>query len=314
MENNKLSYQGKGEELFGILIVNFFLTLITLGFYYPWAKVKKLKYVYGSTEFSGNRFEFHGTGQEMFIGMIKAVAIFIVLYVILLLTITKGPILASLGTIIYVLGFLTLIPIAIHGALKYRLSRSSWRGIYFGYRGNLVELFKVYFKGFGLTIITLGIYGSWFAVDLRKYVFKYIRFGSVRFSFNGDGGTLFIICLKGILLSIVTLGIYLFWYLKARFNFMVENTTIEHNGKSYPIKSNATGLGILKLELVNILLLIITLGLAYSWVLTRELRYFMSNIEVPVEFDSGSISQTEEGFSDATGSNLLDFLDFGLIF
>jgi uncharacterized membrane protein YjgN (DUF898 family) len=314
MENNKLSYHGKGAELFGIIIVNFFLTLLTLGFYYPWAKVKKLKYIYNSTEFSGNRFEFHGTGQEMFVGMIKAIAIFIVLFMLLLLANVFYKALAPLWNLIYVLVLNIIIPIALHGALKYRLSRTSWRGIHFGYRGILSELFKKYFMGVFLSIITIGIYASWFQVDLRKYIFKYIRFGNVRFSFNGEGRKLFIINLKGILLSIITLGIYLFWFIKERFNFMIENTTIESNGQSYQIKANATGLEILKLELVNVLLLLITLGIAYPWVLTRELRYFVSKIEVPAEFDCDSINQTEEGFGDASGSSILDLLDLGLVF
>ena len=74
-EPRSLKFYGKGGALFGILIANFFLTIITLGLYYPWAKARKMKYLYAETELDNSRFNFHGTGQEMFKGFIKAIAI-----------------------------------------------------------------------------------------------------------------------------------------------------------------------------------------------------------------------------------------------
>ena len=75
----KLDFHGKGSEFFGIIIVNWLLTVITLGFYYPWAKAKQLKYLYSATSFNNDRFQFSGTGNEMFIGFIKTLLIMIVL-------------------------------------------------------------------------------------------------------------------------------------------------------------------------------------------------------------------------------------------
>ena len=45
----QLNFEGKGSELFGIFIDNFFLNLLTLGIYYPWAKARRLRYYYSST-------------------------------------------------------------------------------------------------------------------------------------------------------------------------------------------------------------------------------------------------------------------------
>ena len=58
-----LSFEGNGAELFGILMKNFFLNLLTLGIYYPWAKAKQLSYYYGSSRIHGSDFQFHGTGR-----------------------------------------------------------------------------------------------------------------------------------------------------------------------------------------------------------------------------------------------------------
>src|ERR1035437_2251253 len=73
LKEYKLSFNGQGKVFFGIVIVNWLLTLLTLSIYYPWAKARSLKYIYGSTSFNKEMFTFHGTGKEMFGGFIKIV-------------------------------------------------------------------------------------------------------------------------------------------------------------------------------------------------------------------------------------------------
>ena len=81
MNSNKsdiynIEFFGKGSEYFSIMIVNWLLTIITLGLYYPWAKAKKLRYIYGQTALNSERFHFSGTGKEMFLGYIKVIIIY----------------------------------------------------------------------------------------------------------------------------------------------------------------------------------------------------------------------------------------------
>jgi uncharacterized membrane protein YjgN (DUF898 family) len=42
-QNYHLEFKGEGSAFFGILIVNWILTVLTLGFYYPWARAKQLQ-------------------------------------------------------------------------------------------------------------------------------------------------------------------------------------------------------------------------------------------------------------------------------
>src|SRR3974377_559745 len=67
----QLFFHGSGGSLFGIHLVNTFLTIITLGIYYFWAKVRVRRYLLSESEFEGDRFAYHGTGQELFIGFLK---------------------------------------------------------------------------------------------------------------------------------------------------------------------------------------------------------------------------------------------------
>ncbi|WP_410482280.1 DUF898 family protein [Riemerella anatipestifer] len=55
-----------------------------------------------------------------------------------------------------------IIPFAIHGSFRYRMSRTSYRGIRFGYRGNRKEFIKKFLKWTLFTIVTFGIYAAWF--------------------------------------------------------------------------------------------------------------------------------------------------------
>src|SRR3990167_1760278 len=101
------------------------------------------------------------------------------------------------------------MPLAIHGSYRYRMSRTSWRGIRFGYRGNRNELIKNFFTWIFYTIITLGIYGSWLAMNLRNYLLSNVKLGNIKFKYEGNGGDYFVLNLKGYFLTIITLGIYM---------------------------------------------------------------------------------------------------------
>ena len=116
----KLKFEGKGSELFGILIDNFFLNLLTLGIYYPWAKAKKLRYYYSSTSINNSDFQFSGTGKEMFFGLAKALAVLFFLN-FAYETFMDGMVMdwmLLMGGMLYFLFFWLLIVIASVGAKR----------------------------------------------------------------------------------------------------------------------------------------------------------------------------------------------------
>ena len=179
---DKIFFLGQGKDLFSIMLLNVLLTIITLGIYYPWAKASYLKYVYRETEFKGGRFTFHGTGKELFIGMIKALLVLIIL-------ISASFLAGYLGNpfyayVVYIPALFFLYPLAIVGSLKYRTSRSSWNGIHFGYRGTYSSMLKVHAKGLFLTIITLGIYYAWYLSSLYKEILSNVRFGNIQLNYS----------------------------------------------------------------------------------------------------------------------------------
>jgi uncharacterized membrane protein YjgN (DUF898 family) len=306
-----LSFNGQGSTFFGIVIVNWLLSALTLGIYYPWAKAKQLKFMYSSTVFNNDQFVFHGTGKEMFIGMLKTLLI-----VFVLMSVYLGLILIDqliLGVIILYLMLFAFLPLAIHGSYRYRMSRTSWRGIRFGYRGDKMEFFGNFVKWIFLTIITLGIYSAWMSVKMRSYVYGNIRAGNTEFKYEASGLELFIIILKGYFLTIITLGIYMFWWQKELFEFQINNMSLNQGDKKISFKSAATAGGFFKLVVLNILILVFTLGLGFAWVEVRNMRFICDNIKLNGDIDMDRISQTEENYTDAVGEEMADFFDIDLV-
>lgn len=299
-------YLGTGGELFVLFIVNMLLCAVTLGFYYPWANVKFNKYAHQKTTFDGKPFDFTGTGLELFIGFLKAIGVIIVL-----VAITTGIMFTGLHflAIIFLYGAMfVLMPIAIHGSLRYQASRTTWDGVQGYYSGNLTEFIKLYIKGILLTIITLGIYSFWFAIELRKYIFGHLHLGNVDFSSKGDGTEYFWMNVKGILLSIVTLGIYLFWFSKDLFNYLIGNIEMHQGNKKCRFHGTMQGMDYFVLSITNILIIVFTLGFGFAWALVRTAKFITKNVYVEGDIEPASIGQNIPNRNDAAADALGDLL------
>jgi uncharacterized membrane protein YjgN (DUF898 family) len=322
-EKNSLSYHGEGGALLWLYVRCIFLSVITLGIYWSWAKARILRYHYENTSFGGSPMGFQGTGTEIFIGALKGLgilALILVPYVIALVIFSQrtmagdpvtGMVALVIGLILYIGLIIVVSPIAINSSMRYRFGRTSWRSIRWGYTGKNRELLPLFVKGFLLTMVTFGIYGSWFNARYYRYVYSKLHFGSVRFRFKGEGKELFFIGLKGLLLSIVTLGIYLFWYLRNVYRWLYENMEVLQGGKSVPLKVDMTGGQLFVLNLTNLLLLVFTLGIAAPWVNIRSIRFVMNHISAAEDLDTDAIEQIPASEATATGDDLADFLDLG---
>ncbi len=306
-----LSFQGKGGAYFRIAFMNLLLTILTLGLYYPWAKARSMHFFYNNSTFNNQHFTFHGSGKEMFKGFIKAFFILILIYAGLFIGIYFNQIIA--GVTWFILGFLFIIPLAIHGSYKYRMSRSSWNEIRFGYHGNRKEFTLLFFKEFFFTIITLGLYGAWMTIKLRTYLLSNIRLGNAVFRYQGNGGDYFLINLKGYFLTLLTLGIYFFRWQKELFAYYVDHLSLQHEDQNIQFKSLAKGIDFFSLILVNFLMILFSFGLATPWAITRTLTFLFSKIQITGTINTEKLRDTESDFSDATGEDLADMLDLGFI-
>ena len=261
-EARQLFFHGSGGSLFGIHIVNMFLTVITLGIYYFWGKVRVRKYLLSESEFEGDRFAYHGTGRELLVGFLKAALVFGVLLIFLGIIqefLARVPALKIVLRLVMYAAILILIPFAIVGARRYRLSRTSWREIRFSFRGRALDFIKLFVTGSLLTGITLGLYYPFFETRRQAFLVSDSYFGNQKFEFDGEGRRLFGSFLLAILLFFPTFGLIWFWYLAKKQRYFWEHTSFV----SARFRSTVTGKRLFLLTLGNLLLIVFTLGLGF---------------------------------------------------
>ncbi len=157
-----LSFKGTGFEYFKIWIVNILLTLITLGLYYPWAKVRNNRYFYGNTTLENRNFDYHATGKQLFIGYLIAMSIFIV-YVIIQ---QVSPVLG----LVALLAFLLALPWIIWRSLKFNMRVTSFSNVRFGFDGAVGGAYLVYMLMPILALI--GIYSPFILIAIIVPMFQ----------------------------------------------------------------------------------------------------------------------------------------------
>ena len=142
-----LSFDGSGFEYFKIWIVNMLLTIVTLGLYHPWAKVRKQRYFYGNTKLEGRNFDYHATGKQLFIGYLISMGLLIVYIVIQQIS----PILSAILLVV----FLLALPWIIWRSIKFNMSVTSFSNVRFGFDGGLGGAYFVYMLMPIITFISL---------------------------------------------------------------------------------------------------------------------------------------------------------------
>ncbi len=149
----QLRFDASGGDLFVAFLVGYLLTMITFGIYTPWFMCKLQELFYANTSIvSGGQkvggLDFNGSGGELFVT-------FLVGY--LLTVITLG---------IYMPWFQVKIMkfYAQHTVITVNGARFSS-----DFEGTGGQFFVKLLVGYLLTMLTLGIYGFWFAVDLIKW-------------------------------------------------------------------------------------------------------------------------------------------------
>lgn len=210
-----LDYVGPTRTLFGIFFKNLGLTIITLGVYRFWAKTRTRRFLWGSTSVDGEPFEYAGTGKELFIGFLKAVAILVPVFAALQIAqlwLGKGQSTLAL-TLQYLQTFaiVVLIYAGSYAARRYRMSRTLWGGIRFQQVGSAWRYVGHALIGLFFCAVTLGFYFPYFQTRMLRYEISNLRFGTGKFRFTGAGRELFgrfVLCwLLALLIFAVLMGI-----------------------------------------------------------------------------------------------------------
>ncbi|MFM7506404.1 MAG: YjgN family protein [Rubrivivax sp.] len=131
-----LRFVGSGSEYFRIWIVKLLLTLVTLGLYYPFAKVRRLKYFHGATELAGQPFSFHADPWKMLRGYLLVGAMLALYGVAAQVSPTAGLVALAIVAAAW--------PALWQSSLRFRFANTGWRGLRFHFSGTRGGAYKVY--------------------------------------------------------------------------------------------------------------------------------------------------------------------------
>jgi len=157
----ELGFQGRAGEYFRIWIVNILLSILSLGIYSAWAKVRNKQYFYGNTILDGSPFEYNASPVAILKGRLVVVAI-LVMY-----SVTKY--FYPLAEGIFLILFFLVLPWLVMRSMMFNARYSSYRNLNFSFNNNLSDSVKT-FIGLGLLIpLTLGLIYPYYMHAIQKY-------------------------------------------------------------------------------------------------------------------------------------------------
>lgn len=343
----EFKFSGAWEGYFRVWIVNVLLTVVTLGIYAAWAKVRKKRWFYAHTTFAGHAFEYLADPKKILVGNIIVVVLF-VLY-------SASPAISPVLQAVMMLLVLGLVPWFIVRSFLFNARNSAWRGIRLGFHGGYWGAVRVFILLPMLVPFTLGLIWPYIAKERRRWMTENHRFGTTPFSFDGRTGELFVIYLKGVLFFLPVIAGYFFMifstiraaasaggqppapeamlmtmgpamililagvplaylgtiFLRARlFSYHWSNTTIGPHAFRACLRAR----DLLFTQLLNTLVVALTFGLLWPWAAVRLARLQIESIDVVPggSFDT-FVAESQPPVS-AIGEAAGDFLDFDIGF
>jgi uncharacterized membrane protein YjgN (DUF898 family) len=228
-ERLPIRFTGSGSEYFRIWIVNLLLTLVTAGLYFPWAKVRRLRYFYGNTLVAGHPLGFHGDPKKMLRGY--------------LLVVLLGGLYSVAGQFSPVAGLVAFVIVALlwpalfKSSLQFRMANTSWRGLRFRFKGTSAGAYRALLPLFAPSAVLAAVLAAvpdqahppgWFGAafggvmgvtllalplllwNLKKYQHDHYAFAQLQTELRAGPGSFYGLCLKSLgvwLLSGLAVGL-----------------------------------------------------------------------------------------------------------
>ena len=304
--SHRLIYDGKESQLYKIWLLNLLLQIVTFGIYAFWGRTRIRRYLASSFSLFGDRFQYTGTGKELFTGFLKALPIILALYTPIIALGEKYPVANFLLIVVIYFYF-----IGTYTAMRYKLSRIKWRGIRGGLDGSPIHYANLKIICWLVNVLTLGLATPYCDIKVEGYKMNNTLLGTARAEFKGKPLALMGVNFATLSLFIPTLSFSRFWYKAALMNHIYDNTAI--GGLRF--KGSITGGKLLGLYLGNLLLFFLSFGLATPIIIQRNMNFLSDSIEIlgnpetsAILQATGKIGKSGEGIDALLGEHDLGFI------
>jgi len=346
---HRVTFTGRASEYFGIWIVNVLLTILTIGIYSAWAKVRRNRYFFGNTVLLGRSFEYHAKGLQILIGRLIVLGAFVVLNVIAAVV----PILVLLPTLVVLIA----LPWLVAKGLRFSARVTSYRNVRFDFVGGAGGAFKAFILGGLLAVITLGILTPLASRWVSRYIGSNLRYGGKAFETDPKLGPLYKSWLLSFLIAVIGLGIVALLVvanislilpmietpgsltpeqqiplvISAVIGYIVLFTTMGIAGLFYragvrniawsattfdgkhQLLSDLSRTRYTWIAISNVIVTLLTLGLMRPWAAVRMARYTFEHTGITFTGDVGELFSALEAQGSAVGAEFMEFegFDFG---
>jgi len=327
-----VEFTGTTAQYFRIWIVNLTLTVLTLGIFSAWAKVRKRRYFYAHTRIDGESFEYRGRPSAILKGRIIAVGL-------LLAIVVAGNVYPQVsletlaGKAIFFVVAVTLGPWLVVRSLKFNAANTAYRNVRLAFLGTWKGCFLVVIKYVWLLFIAI-LY-PYFKHALVRYAAQHHAYGTTRFEvadfrkpFIHAYAVAFGVGLLGIIgvfaataalgmmkrgeaPIVMLVGIYggfllLYAFVRARTTNAVWNAI-----RVGPVRFECTmrGRDYMWIYLSNVLAIIGTLGLATPWAVIRTLRYRAARFALVAAGPLESFIEDQTAQVGAAGQEIAEVFD-----
>lgn len=339
-------FHGNGAEYFRIWIVNFLLTLLTLGIYSAWAKVRKNRYIYGNTELAGSYFDYLAEPITILRGRLIAIGLLLAL----IFSQAIFPLL-NIG-VLAMLGLVT--PWLVVRARMFNMRYTAYRNVRFGFEPAYGEAYSALLIWGALSIITLGMAAPFAHFRRNSLLINNTRFGNLDFRLGNVPGKFYFAYLLGFVMGallliplIVLLGLqandgpsgaanpamasfvvltillaFAFYFVAVKFSaalllrITTNNTTVGGGagGVRHILGADWSLAGMLWIYLSNLVMLILSLGLLTPWAQIRILKYQLQHTWIELAADLDEVIAVETKSVSSLGEEIGDVFDIDIGF
>jgi len=228
-----IAYDGRGREVFRLVVGNAFLALFTAGLYRFWARTRIRRYLWNHLSFAGDRIEYMGRPDELMIGLFIVAAVFVPAVVALGLATDLLSFATPDAAGVYQLGALLLLfilgQLAAFRARRFRLSRTVWRGLRFHQSGSALGYTLRWLGWTILAILSVGLLLPFRNKSLHRYRIRHTWVGDQRLIYDDDAGSPWRLMPRWLLCWLLlapSLGTSYAWYRAAELRYLLARTRL----------------------------------------------------------------------------------------
>lgn len=312
-------FTGNGFEYFKIWIVNILLSIVTLGIYSAWAKVRNKQYFYGNTLLDGVSFSYTANPVQILIGRIIAFVFFVVYAVAGELSVVAGMVMGGL--------LLIVLPWVICKSLRFNAHYTQYRNVPFVFHGRLGEAALAFLLWPLLGAVTLGILMPYAFYQQQKFICGNHSYGTAAFDFKATVGAYYSIFLlilgilvvggiaafvAGMVLPLLAFPVVAAAYLVVFAYFVVATSNLTYNNihvREHRFQARWSVQSYLWLMVTNTLGVLVTLGFFLPWARVRTARYKARHTSLLAVGDLDSFAAAERNAVGSLGEGVGDLFD-----